>query len=79
MSCSSEVKGLPVPQSQVEDEPDRVAHTALIERVLEVREVLEVVYSVTRGLLPSGLTSEHQVGVIEEEETSDDGGDEGDC
>lgn len=56
---SSDVEGLPVPQSALEDESECVAYAALIEGIAEVGEVLEVCYPVARGLLPSGLSGEH--------------------
>ncbi len=62
----------------MEHEPQRIAHATLVERVGQVRQLLQVRDPVAGGLLPGGLTGEHQIGVVEEEKAHHDGGEERD-
>ena len=77
-ACPHEVKGIPVSYSPMEDEPQGVATAALVEWVCQAGQVLQVVYPVSRSLLPSCLTGEHQIRMIEEEKTHYDSGHESD-
>ena len=65
MSLSSaDVDLLPVSKSGAY-KPSYVTAAPLIKGVGQFLQVLEVNYSVPGGLLPGGLSAEHEVGVVE--------------
>lgn len=76
-ACSEEIENLPVSLSGLKEEPEGVTDDTLVERVTHLWQFFEVLDSVARGLLPCCLSCQHEVAVIQEEETNDDGGQKG--
>ena len=66
---------LPVskPATTGEHKSSYVATAPLVKRVRHVLQVLEVVDAVPGSLLPGGLSADHEVAVVEEEQPHDDG------
>ena len=69
---SAEVHLLPVSES-TKHKLSYITAAPLIKRVGQFLQVLEIGYSVPGDLLPGGLSTEHEIGVVEEEEAYNDG------
>ena len=67
----------PIPKSNVTHKPNSVTTASLVERVAHFLKIFEVKNSVSRHLFPRGLSCDHQVGVVEEEQSDYDHRDKG--